>query len=63
MPRFGEMGGLPADKVEAMIVARTAEALKKPTRAFMLLPLGTLCDKDGVLDTLRRDGVRVTPLV
>jgi hypothetical protein len=62
MPGLGEMAGLPGDKVVAMIVTRTAETLKKPPRAFMLLPIGALCDKDGVLDTLRRQGVRVTPL-
>jgi hypothetical protein len=62
MPDFSEMGGLPTDKVEAMIVTRTVETLMKPTTSFMLLPLGTLCDKDGVLDTLRRNGVKVTPL-
>lgn len=64
VPSFNEMGGLQADKVEAMLVARTAETLKKPggAKSFMLLPLGTLCDDKGVLAKLRADGVKVTPI-
>ena len=64
VPSFNEMGGLQADKVEAMLVARTAETLKKPagSKSFMLLPLGMLCDDKGVLAALRADGVRVTPI-
>jgi hypothetical protein len=65
MPSFNEMGGLQADKVEAALATRTAEALKKPDggKSFFLLPLGTLCDeKNGVLATLRANGVKVTPV-
>jgi hypothetical protein len=65
MPSFNEMGGLQADKVEAALAARTAEALKKPDggKSFFLLPLGTLCDKkNGVLAKLKADGVKITPI-
>jgi hypothetical protein len=62
MPSFGEMGGLPADELQAMIAMRTAAALKEPAKAFILLPIAALCDKDGALDTLRRDGVKLTPV-
>ena len=65
MPSFNEMGGQQADKVEAALATRTAEALKKPDggKSFFLLPLGTLFDeKNGMLATLRADGVKVTPV-
>ncbi len=64
VPSFNEMGGLQADKVEAVLATRTVETLKKPeaAKSFLLLPLGTLCDDMGVLARLRADGVKVTPL-
>ena len=65
VPDFNEMGGLQADKVEAMLAARTVETVKKPegAKSFLMLPLGTLWnEKNGVLAKLRTDGVKVTPL-
>ncbi|HTE80316.1 MAG TPA: hypothetical protein VK634_06455, partial [Reyranella sp.] len=60
---LSEMGGVSVQRVEALLIERTRAALKEPGgTAFMMLPLGTLCRDNGILASLRQDGVKLTPI-
>jgi hypothetical protein len=63
VPGLSEMGGVSVQKIEALLIERTRAALMKPDdKTFMMLPLGTLCRDNGILATLRQDGVKITPI-